>query len=519
MSMGDLSSTDTDLSLRREIFAWCLRNAHRCLKSESPGGAAQWCLVAARLADRYGIGQLASGRLENLLLEVARTIPIPTANPVRIAEENAKKRWLHVLTESYPVGGHTALVKRWIEMDSEQSCHSVVLLDDKQPRSPALVEAAQKSGGSAVCLGNLTTIVEKAQRLREITYANSDVVVVHAHMWDVVPTIAYGVPSGPPVLLLNHADHTFWVGSAIADRILNLRESGARFSSLYRGVERNVELPIPLPDLLEPGNEPNCEAVQPDNSLRAELEIPAGATLMLTVGSEYKYRPVGSYDFLDAAKRIVGNTDAYLVAVGPRPTTPAWAEAREATGGRIIAVGVRQDLGPYHRATDLYLEGFPFGSLTALLEAALLGIPCVRAPGFIPPPFASDGAALADIPQPRDLDDFVQQATELVGDPARRKRLGESLARNVQAIHCRDGWLRHLAGLNARVPPSHSIHPFPDPARIPPTIEDFWSAFLKSMNPGVPLAYALHEASLKDLDTRFDARLWLGCRPKLFGVI
>ena len=51
--MHNLQSADTDLKLRREVFAWCLRNARRCLKSESPGGAAQWCLVAARLAGRY----------------------------------------------------------------------------------------------------------------------------------------------------------------------------------------------------------------------------------------------------------------------------------------------------------------------------------------------------------------------------------------------------------------------------------------------------------------------------------
>ena len=153
------------------------------------------------------------------------------------------------------------------------------------------------------------------------------------------------------------------------------------------------------------------------------------------------------------------------------------------------------------------------------LEAALLQIPCVRAPRFIPPPFASDGAALAEIPQPRDLDDFVQQAVDLVGDTGRRKRLGESLARNVCALHCRDGWLRQLSALKARVPLSHDTHPFCETVHIPSTIETFWAAFLKRCNPGAPLAYVLHEASHKELETSFDAKLWLACRPKLFGRI
>jgi len=518
MSMLSSQTAHTDLKLRREVFAWCLRNAHRCLKSVSPGGAAQWCLLAARLANRYGIGQLASGRLETLLLEVARTISMPAANATRIFDGSTKKQWLHVLTESCPVGGHTALVKRWIEMDSDESCHSVVLLGEKQPRSPALVDAAQKSGGNAIFLGHINAILEKAQRLRETAYASADVVVIHAHMWDVVPTIAFGVPSGPPILLLNHADHTFWVGTAIADLILNLRESGERFTTLYRGGERNAILPIPLPDAVESANGTGYIDARPDKSLRAELAIPASATLMLTVGSDYKYRPIGSYDFLEAAKHIVGNTDAYLVAVGPPPDAHPWAAAREATGGRIIAVGARQDLGPYHRAADLYLEGFPFGSLTALLEAALLRIPCVRAPGLIPPPFVSDGVAFADIPQPSDLDDYIRQATDLVTHRDRRLRLGELLARNVRLQHCGFSWERKLAGLKARVPLSHSVHPFSDPARIPPTIEAFWSTFLKRINTGAPLAYALHEASNKGLDTRFDMKLWLACHPKLLGM-
>lgn len=510
--MTFIRPTGCDLAFRREVFDWCLRNVHRCLKSKSLGGGAQWALIAARLAERYGIGQLASGRLENLLLEIAHAIPTPLVHAHPGKNAGSKPRWLHVLTETYPVGGHTALLKRWIEMDSDSSQHSVVLLSEEQPRSPALIEAVQTSGGNVIALGHISSIIGKAKRLREIACEKTEVVVIHAHMWDVVPTIAFGVPSGPPILVLNHADHTFWVGVAIADQILNIRESGARFSLLYRGVERNMELPIPLPDVLEVVDGPDYS--QTDCSLRSELGIPQHATLILTVGSEHKFRPIGTLNFLEAAKRIIENTNAYLVAVGPRPNAPLWAEAVEATRGRIIAVGVQQDLGRYHRAADLYLEGFPFGSLTALLEAALTGLPCVRAPAIIPPPFASDGAALADIPQPRDLDDFVQQATGLVGDLIRRKRLGESLAHNVQMLHCRDGWVRHLAELKARLPSSHDIHPFPDPADIPATIEAFWSAVLKKTNPGAPLAYVLHESSLQELNTSFDMKLWLACRPR-----
>ena len=40
----------------------------------------------------------------------------------------------------------------------------------------------------------------------------------------------------------------------------------------------------------------------------------------------------------------------------------------------------RPDLRPFHEAADLYLDPMPLGSLTALLEVAALGIPCVLLP-------------------------------------------------------------------------------------------------------------------------------------------
>src|SRR5207253_10705538 len=54
------------------------------------------------------------------------------------------------------------------------------------------------------------------------------------------------------------------------------------------------------------------------------------------------------------------------------------------------------DSSIFCEAADVYLEGFPAGSLTALLEAGEAGLACVRAPAQVIPPFSSDGAGRSE---------------------------------------------------------------------------------------------------------------------------
>src|SRR5690606_12343399 len=44
---------------------------------------------------------------------------------------------------------------------------------------------------------------------------------------------------------------------------------------------------------------------------------------------------------------------------------------------RIIALGERIDTAAYYQAADIYVDSFPFGSTTSLLEAGSCGVPLV----------------------------------------------------------------------------------------------------------------------------------------------
>ena len=88
--------------------------------------------------------------------------------------------------------------------------------------------------------------VERAVRLREIA-RSADVVVLHHFGCDVVPIAALAVNDVPAVSVVNHADHIFWLGSTIADVVVNQRPISAALGPRRR-VRGQFLLPIPLQD-------------------------------------------------------------------------------------------------------------------------------------------------------------------------------------------------------------------------------------------------------------------------------
>jgi len=131
---------------------------------------------------------------------------------------------------------------------------------------------------------------------------------------------------------------------------------------------------------------------------------------------------------------------------------------REATGQRLLATGPQLALARFQEAADIYLEGFPVGSPTALLEVGLLGIPCVRAPRDVPPPFAADGVALSGVRQPVDLADYVTAAIALVRNEGERGAQGSALARAIEAHHTQPRWPVYAQKAESALPDRHRVY-------------------------------------------------------------
>lgn len=495
---------DESLALNREVFAWCVRQARKWLKKE-PERAALWCSLAAHGATLYGCSQLASPELEAHLARLGKRL----AEPRRGAQQEGQRHWLHVFSMVYPIGGHTALAERWITRDDSTDRHSAILTSQEIcDIAPHLGEAIQRKNGWVKSLDNSASLLTRAQQLRDIAWQEADVVVLHTHMWDVLSTMAFCVPGGPPVLLLNHADHCFWVGGSVSDLTVNIRESGRLLAEEFRGLKTHAELPVPLPDFLAPVN---LEQVKYHKKTQAltRLGLDPSWTVFLTIGSAFKYEPTEEANFFEAAQAILDRLpESCLIAVGPSPKNERWRALFNNTQGRAIAVGQQTDLKPFHLAADIYLEGFPFGSLTALLEASLAGLACVRAPQVCPSPYVADGVALEVAPRPTDSKAYSQFALQLAENKASRSALAGALSVSIARYHCGLGWLGQLNNLKRRIPLAHRGYT-PFSVRTLDTRRNaFWHRLLMQAASENPVNYVFAQAGQHNLRPALDSKLW-----------
>jgi hypothetical protein len=128
-------------------------------------------------------------------------------------------------------------------------------------------------------------------------------------------------------------------------------------------------------------------------------------------------------------------------------------------------MGSVEDPSPYWAAADVYLESFPFGSQTALLEAAVCGVPVVPAFDPIFPLLVAHDDAVADLlPNPRTEEEYLRRVDSLIQRPRDRAQLGAELRSRLISDHGGEGWMGRLAAVYETT--SKTAH---RPHRIPTT--------------------------------------------------
>jgi hypothetical protein len=161
----------------------------------------------------------------------------------------------------------------------------------------------------------------------------------------------------------------------------------------------------------------------------------------------------------------------------------------------------------FHAAADIYLEGFPVGSPTALLEVGISGIPCVRAPRNVPPPFAADGIALSGVRQPVDVAAYVSAAIGLVRNEGERRVQGSALARAIQAHHTQARWPDYAQNAASALPERHRVYSLAGAAPLPTPLRDLSVALSTLGHAEDTLTFTFRAAFELGLQVRVDASL------------
>lgn len=451
--------------------------AERQISMNHYEAAANAVLQAAWFASEHHPGLYFSAPLEKILLQCAAVLTdhfhVTISDLPGKSQHNIKRNVLHVLTEGYETGGHTRLVSRWCERDTT-SVHSVLALEPFCKVTPNwILETTKKTGGWYCSLYDAQVgLCGRAKILRDIANLWADVVVLHSHPFDPIATMAFGIAGGPPVILLNHADHVFWLGVSVADAIVNIRPSGQQITCERRGGSSGNEiLSMPLGFLT------NTKYTQ--GEAKCKLGINEDTIVLLSIASAYKYAPSGDFDFGSTMLNIVDKYDNIIVLIVGPADIGQWNKLRNETGNRIRAVGVQNDLEIFHRAADIYLDSFCIGSLTASLEAGLRGIPVVSLSNPINKTLSSDDMSLINSEAVySDLNSYAKQVGCLIEQVDDRMSVGCNLMQKIKADHI-DNWLDSLNKIYRNLPNNHSIV-IPDEQISQWNDGDLWWAYLQN---------------------------------------
>lgn len=283
---------------------------------------------------------------------------------------------LHVMSEAYATGGHTRVVLRWIQSDTQHK-HSVVFTFPAMAPPPQwLIDAAAASGGHVFHLKG----EEDPVRAKELYQLSSEYekIVLHIHMWDVVPVLAYSHRSWTtPIYYMNHSSHTFWLGMGITDVfvILVTRMYNQRFMRTRRGV---TDTPVEVLVLAHEKEPQVYEEGHKTQDLRTELGIEKDAIVVTSMATEWRYAQNYEYNFDRFVKSLISkNRNCYVLLIGPPGNGSRWQNLREETGGRCKALGFlpRDAVKKVFGITNIYVDSFIESSGGALDDAIAYGLP------------------------------------------------------------------------------------------------------------------------------------------------
>jgi len=435
--MTVLEPQDSALTARRTEFDALLARA----RAEAGRGRARTAAVFAQAAATYAwfnpIGLFASPELETLLAELGAQVP---ERPLPARRRSEPRTVLHVITKIYETGGSTQALSGWIRTDVGRR-HLVAVTRQGATALPHKITDVLADAADLIRLDARTDdLLRRAGRLRRVA-ARADVVVLHVHPDDVVPTIAFAPCADVPVIYVDHADHVFWVGASGAWLVMHMRHSGRLLAERRRGLPpgRSVVAPRPLRTV---------ERTVPREQAKAQWGLSPADIVVVTAADGSKYRAVGDEaELIELVLPVIQRHQrVHLLAAGPA-AEGTWARAAGSTAGRVRALGRIPDTGLLMQAADIYLDSYPFSSLTSLLEAGAVGAAVITYAGHP----ASCAVLGADTPgvdehvlRPADPEQLRAALTRMIDDPAMRHAYGMRAARAIADTHSPQRWRQEV---------------------------------------------------------------------------
>jgi len=396
--------------------------------------------IIAHFAWKIHCGRFTDTVIENHLLELGRRLEHvidPNSRDFQACLSNLKiptkeldrKSILHIVTTAYSTGGHSRLIKNIIELDMASTHHLVVTNQEDTPFPDSLQVAIEASGGEVFHLSHENVMMD-ALLTRVISQDVADVVFLHIHPDDVLPVIAFAVDAGPPVALVNHADHAYWLGTSITDLIVNIRDSAGDLSYRRREAKKCMTLPIPLRE--------GSSTVSKQDA-RDQLNIPKENPVALTMGASYKFVPNSKSNFFKTMVKVLDEIpELHLKVIGISEDDDL-DKIGFIRHERIQLLGVIEQPEIYQVAADIVIDPLPYGSYIALLESVILGsYPCMIKNTTALFELSQDPGLQGLIVPAENESKFISMMVQLCADKRVLEEKAEEVRRNLLKHHSGD---------------------------------------------------------------------------------
>lgn len=422
-------------------------------------------------------GYYKSEELEILLSKIQKKI-LPRSLHQKKTVRTGKV--LHICSEIHDSGGHSKLLYNWIKNDSSKK-HSIL----STRLSKEHIETV-----SRVYMEDISELehlsIKSASRLESVNLLNQlplndyDVILLHIHPDETITNIVLSQQHiTTPVWIINHADHVFWLGTSIADKVIQIRESNIALDVQRRGIsaERQIFLPIPVENILH--------AHEEKKDFEHQINI-------LSTGTAYKYNPNEKYNFLrEAYKAVEENSNIIFNIVGIEHDSEY---AKKYLHERIVLHGIISPLKLSHieQRSHIYVESFPMASFTALLQAALQRIPFVLHYDPLPLFKLFSETEEVAVQYPKDLDEWHKDLNRLIRDTKYR---GETAKKQYQYVLNKfsiDVWKSRLAALY--IASKSEVHSY-----WPPTADVFYNGENEKLLVTIDKRTISHYASTNNL--------------------
>lgn len=389
-------------------------------------------------------GYFTSSVLENFFVDLAKKIKVDISNI-----NYNKNSILHIMSEGYKTGGHTRVVERWIENAPKSQTHSVIFTRKNFSKLKVLENNVKNKNGEYISLGNDLSLEEKAVKLRKLAI-KYEYVVLHTHMEDPLPIIAFGVEEFTrPVLLYNHASHMAWLGKSIADLVLDI-ENEDEVTKVKRKIYDTYFLGVPSKKIsLKIANK---------IEVRKKLNLPLDKKIIVTSGGEARYRTICGNSFTDYLKEIM-DEDTYCYVIGVKAKSKEWKKIKKETNNRVITLGFidfEKGFLEYLKAADLYLDSYPLCGGTAMIDAISSGTPVLSLRSVYPQfDYLTRTSAYCHT-----KDEFIAKAQNALANKKYAKEIFEEVKSSLIEYQSIEAWNKKIEKLFEIAPKKHTIKDF-----------------------------------------------------------